>query len=160
MQGWEIMASQDGPTQSMAAWNRWLLGWLTSDQVYCMPQNSLTSAEVVLVPINRDIVGYKSVMIPLTATTVLVVESRRGESYDSQLGAGAYGVIAYIVDTTIDNGNGLAAIQVPTAHAADIRTAHGLVKDALILMGESITVSGVTVRLVNSGDFDTVQISK
>ena len=160
MQGWEIMASQDGPTQSMAAWNRWLLGWLTSDQVYCIPQTSLTSAEVVLVPINRDISGYKSVMIPLTATTVLVLESRRGESYDSQLGAGAYGVIAYIVDTTIDNGNGLAAIQVPTAHAADIRTAHGLVKDALILIGESITVGGVTVRLVNSGDFDTVQISK
>lgn len=160
MQGWEIMASQDGPTQSMAAWNRWLLGWLTSDQVYCIPKTSLTSAEVVLVPINRDIGGYKSAMIPLTATTVLVVESRRGEAYDSQLGAGAYGVIAYIVDTTIDNGNGLAEVQVPTAHTADLRTAHGFVKDALILVGESITASGVTVRLVNSGDFDTVQISK
>jgi hypothetical protein len=99
-------------------------------------------------------------MIPLTATTALIVESRRGEAYDSQLGSGAYGVIAYTVDTTIDNGNGLAAVQVPAAHAADLRTVHGKVKDALILMGESITVSGVTVRLVKSGDFDTVQISR
>ena len=160
MSGWEIMASQDGPTQSMAAWNRWLLGWLTSDQVYCIPKSSLTSAEVILVPINRDFAGHKAVMIPLTATTVLVVESRRGEAYDSQLGSGAYGVIAYTVDTTIDNGNGLAAVQVPAAQAAGLRTAHGIVKDALILMGESITVSGVMVRLVKSGDFDTVQISK
>ena len=160
MSGWEIMASQDGPTQSMAAWNRWLLGWLTSDQVYCIPQSSLTSAEVILVPINRDIAGHKAAMIPLTATTALIVESRRGEAYDSQLGSGAYGVIAYTVDTTIDNGNGLAAVQVPAAHAADLRTVHGKVKDALILMGESITVSGVTVRLVKSGDFDTVQISR
>ena len=160
MSGWEIMASQDGPTQSMAAWNRWLLGWLTSDQVYCIPKSSLTSAEVILVPINRDIVGHKAAMIPLTVTSALVIESRRGEAYDSQLGSGAYGVIVYTVDTTIDNGNGLAAVQVPAAHAADLRTAHGNVKDALILMGESITVNGVTVRLVKSGDFDTVQISK
>jgi len=160
MHGWEIMASQDGPTQSMAAWNRWLLGWLTSDQVYCIPQSSLTSAEVTLVPINRNIAGYKTVMIPLSPSTALVVESRRGEAYDSQLGSGAYGVLAYTVDTTIDNGNGLATVQVPAAHAADLRTAHGSVKDALILTGESITVSGVTVRLVKSGDFDTVQISK
>jgi len=160
MHGWEIMSSQDGPTQSLAAWNRWLLGWLANDQVYCIPKSSLTSAEVVLVPINREIVGYKAVIIPLTATTVLVVESRRGETYDSQLGSGAYGVIAYTVDTTVDGGNGLAEVQVPAAHATDLRTAHGFVKDALILMGESITVSGVTVRLVNSGDFDTVQISK
>jgi M6 family metalloprotease-like protein len=160
MSGWEIMAHQDGPSQSMAAWNRWLLGWLTSEQVYCIPQSSLTSTEVTLVPINRDIAGFKTVMIPLTATTVLVVESRRGETFDSQLGSGVYGVIAYTVDTTIDNGNGLAAVQVPAAHAADLPTTHGYVKDALILIGESVTVSGVTVRLVKSGDFDTVQISK
>ena len=160
MAGWEIMGSQDGPSQSLAAWNRWLLGWLTSEQVYCIPKSSLTSTEVVLVPINKDIAGYKAVMIPLTATTVLIVESRRGEGYDSQLGSGAYGVIAYTVDTTIDNGDGLAAVQVPAAHTTELRTAHGNVKDALILVGESITVSGVTVRMIKSGDFDTVQISK
>ena len=160
MAGWEIMGSQDGPAQSMAAWNRWLLGWLTSEQVYCVPKSSLTNTEVVLVPINKDIAGYKAVMIPLTATTALIVESRRGEGYDSQLGSGAYGVIAYTVDTTIENGNGLAAVQVPAAHTSELRTAHGNVKDALILVGESITVSGVTVRMIKSGDFDTVQISK
>ena len=160
MAGWEIMGSQDGPAQSMAAWNRWLLGWLTSEQVYCVPKSSLTNTEVVLVPINKDIAGYKAVMIPLTATTALIVESRRGEGYDSQLGSGAYGVIAYTVDTTIDNGNGLAAVQIPAAHTTELRTAHGNVKDALILVGESITVSGVTVRMIKSGDFDTVQISK
>ena len=160
MAGFDIMASQDGPSRTLSSWWRFLLGWYNDNQVYCIPSSALTQVTVTLVPIDRSTDGYKAVMVPLTASRILVIESRRREFYDQLFPVGTYGAIAYVIDTTIDNGNGTSVLQVPTGHSTISTPGLPPSHDAFILKGESVTVSGITVTVVESGDYDTVKISK
>jgi len=160
MAGFDIMASQDGPSRTLSSWWRFLLGWYNDNQVYCIPSSALTQVTVTLVPIDRSTDGYKAVMVPLTASRILVIESRRREFYDVLFPVGSYGTIAYVIDTTIDNGDGTSVLQVPIGHSTIWVQGSGPVHDAFILKGESVTVSGITVTLVESDDYDTVKISK
>ena len=127
----------------MIAWHRWLLGWLDEDQVYCLPSDVLDSAEVTLIPIERQAAGIKAAMVPVSDRKVVVVESRRKEGYDSELGdnvfipvgyydedgvrrqralgdIGTSGVIVYTYDTSIHDLNGQARLQVPEGRPTGI----------------------------------------
>lgn len=159
MSGYDIMANQDFG-QELSTWSRFLLGWLDGDQVYCLSISAVTSRDINLVPLNRSIDGYKAVMIPLSATRILVVESRRREYFSTQFPLGSDGAIAYVVDVSVGNGMGSHVLQVPIGH--DLIRPAGLppVYDAFIRKGESITTDGITVTVTESGDYDTVRISK
>lgn len=159
MSGYDIMANQDYG-QGLSSWSRFLLGWLSDNQVYCMRSSSATSTDVTLVPIDRTTDGYKAVMVPLSSTKVLVVESRRREYFSSQFPLGSDGAIAYVVDVSIGNGLGSNVLQVPTGHELISPSGVPPIYDALIRKGESITAGGITVTVTESGDYDTVRISK
>ncbi len=159
MSGYDIMANQDSG-QELSTWSRFLLGWLSDNQVYCLRSTSVTSTEIILVPINRSIDGYKAVMVPLSSTKILVIESRRREYFSSQFPLGSDGAIAYVVDLSVGNGMGSNVLQIPTGHELMRRPGVDTIYDALIRKGESITVGDVTVTVIESGDYDTVRISK
>lgn len=205
---WGIQSSQDGGSQTLIAWHRWLLGWLGEDQVYCLPAEQLTEAEMSLTPLERSASGYKAVMIPLSEHKVIVVESRRAEGYDTKIGnigvgevidgvtkrtwissRGANGLVVYTYDTSVQDGQGQALMQIPAG-----RPGHGVVScpiinclgpdedlnnprlrwdpnddsailinawyDPILRLGDSITVEGVTIELVESGESDRVRISR
>ena len=159
MAGYDIMAAQDYG-QELSTWSRFLIGWLADNQVYCLRSSAVTSTEITLVPINRSIDGYKSVMVPLTSTRILVLESRRREYFSTQFPLGSDGVIAYVVDMSVGNGMGSNVLQVPTGHDFIRPPSVPSIYDAFIRKGESITTGGVTVTVTESGDYDTVRISK
>jgi M6 family metalloprotease-like protein len=159
MSGYDIMANQDFG-QELSTWSRFLIGWLADNQVYCLRSSAVTSTEITLVPINRSTDGYKSVMVPLTSTRILVLESRRREYFSSQCPLGSDGVIAYVVDTSVGNGMGSNVLQIPTGHELMRPVGTPPIYDAFIRKGESITTGGVTVSVTESGDYDTVRISK
>ena len=140
MYNWGMMSNQDGGSQTLIAWHRWLLGWLDEDQVYCLPSNVLDSVEVTLVPIEREAEGFKAAMVPVSDRLVIVVESRREEGYDSNLSEknavgyydddgirrrgwqrdyGTSGVIVYTHDTSIQDHNGQTRLQVPEGRIND-----------------------------------------
>jgi len=139
MYHWGIMSNQDGGSQTLIAWHRWLLGWLDENQVYCLPSSVLDSVEVTLTPIEREIEGFKAAMIPINDQKLIVVESRREEGYDANLGNnavgyydnegirrrgwqrdyGTSGVIVYTHDTSIQDGNGQTRLQVPEGRIND-----------------------------------------
>lgn len=159
MSGYDIMANQDYG-QELSTWSRFLIGWLADNQVFCLRSSAVTSTEITLVPINRSTDGYKSVMVPLTSTRILVLESRRREYFSSQFPLGSDGVIAYVVDVTVGNGMGSNVLQIPTGHENMRPVGTPPIYDALIRKGESITTGGVIVTVTESGDYDTVRISK
>jgi len=159
MAGYDIMALQDYG-QELSAWSRFLINWLSENQIYCLRSSSLTSVDVTLVPINRTTDGYKAVMVPLTSTKILVVESRRREYFSLQFPLGSDGAIAYVVDVSIGNGLGSNVLQIPTGHTNIQPAGIPPFFDAFIRKGESITTGGVTVTVTESGDYDTVRISK
>ena len=84
----------------MFAWSRWQLGWLRDTQVACITS---FPASVWLTPLAIP-GGIKAVVVPLTETTALVVESRRKLGYDSRLKK--EGALLYKVDSSVPNGEG------------------------------------------------------
>ena len=92
--------SQSHPRVEMFAWSRWQLGWLRDTQVACVTS---FPTSVQLTPLATP-GGIKAVVVPLTETTALVVESRRALGYDFHLRK--EGALVYKVDTSVPTGEG------------------------------------------------------
>jgi len=209
---WAVMSAQHGNAREVIAWDRWLLGWLGDEQVYCRPSDSLTGVEVSLSPLTREEKGYKAAMIPVSDRKVIVVESRRAEGYSATAGNmaiavdvdgirkrrslrdyGAEGLLVYTYDTSVIDGTGQAWVQIPDGRPSEwgpatcpitecfrpeelatVRENPWLVwdpdnpdnilvethLDPLLRPGDSITVEGVTIELIESGKSDRVRITR
>jgi M6 family metalloprotease-like protein len=138
------------------SWDRYLQGWLPEEQVACLPKTSLTTAgtTVALGPLERQNTATKSVMVPLTSSKILVMESRKNEGYD-HIVTGHEGVLVYTVDMTIGTlGGGYRTQRRPGSTDPNF-------EDAALHVGDTITVEGVTVMVTaTSADGDTVKVTK
>ena len=144
---WSLMNDIAGLGLEYFAFERWQLGWLDDDQIVCQ-----TSGEhVTLISAIEQEGGTKAVMVPLSKTTVLVVESRRAVGYDAKIPR--EGVLVYRVDTAIPTGRG--PIQVLTEAQND-----PLFKKAPLAEGQSLTYCGITITNDKSyPDADEVRVS-
>jgi len=155
---WNIMASAwSSKAIELGAWDRYLQGWLTNTQVGCIKKEDLNSAgtkfEINSLVSQND--KQKSVMVPLSATKILVMESRRNEGFDV-IPANEEGLIVYTVDVSVPQLGGGYVIQ-PRKGV----TAESSYQDAALHVGDSITVEGVTITVISTNKFgDTVRVSK
>ena len=111
--GWplSLMQTQAGLSLALNAWDRFVLGWMPDQQVYCDSLESLKSAEINLSPLERADYSTKMIAIKLTDSKLLIVEAhgmgewalRRPTQYYAFEDTGFYGVVAYIVDTQFKN---------------------------------------------------------
>jgi len=154
---WDIMAqSWSNQAIEFGAWDRYLQGWLTNEQVGCLTKDSLSSSgvSVTLNPLERQNDAQKAVMIPLSSTKILVMESRRNEGLDV-LSAQQEGLIVYTVDMKIGQLGGGYIIQPRTGF-----TDKSSYTDAALHPGDSITVEGVKISVTSaSKDGDVVTLS-
>jgi M6 family metalloprotease-like protein len=83
-------------------WDRYLQGWLPEAQVSCLPKTGLTKSDstVVLSPLVRQNTATKVVLVPLSTSKILAIESRKNEGYD-HIVPSHEGVLVYTVDITI-----------------------------------------------------------
>jgi len=128
--------SQSHPRVEMFAWSRWQLGWLRDTQVACITS---FPASVQLTPLPTS-GGIKAVVVPLTETTALVVESRRILGYDFRLRK--EGALVYKIDTSVQSGEGpivVGSISKPPDHSALLGPGEVWNSD-----GYSVTVKEVT----------------
>ena len=168
--GFDMMANQDGPSRTLGGWLRFVMGWLTDSQVFCKPFSDLTSTQLMLAPIDDRRSGLKAVMIPISETKLIVVESRRhnkkfdcansGES--TNVWRGRNGVIVYTADMTLGHGEGFQTLVAPSG-----RGLHSLATcsappqlDALLQTGDSVVTNGVKISVVKSATYDTIEITK
>lgn len=153
---WGIMAnSWSNGAIEHNGWDRYLQGWLSKSQVACLPKASLTAAgtSVKLSPLVRQNADTKVAMVPLSASRILVMESRKIEGYDA-MQPGEQGVLVYTVDMTTGHLKGGYVTQ-PRPGSTD----RAWFTDAALRAGDSVTVDGVVVTVValdSSGD--TVKI--
>ncbi len=128
--------SQSHPRAEMFAWSRWQLGWLRDTQVACITSFP-ASVQLTPLPIPG---GIKAVVVPLTETTALVVESRRILGYDFRLRK--EGALVYKIDTSVQSGEGpivVGSISKPPDHSALLGPGEVWNSD-----GYSVTVKEVT----------------
>ena len=142
-------SSYESNSPSLFAYERWNLGWLDDSQIKCMNESKTTQ---LITPV-ETIGGVKAVMVPISKTKAVVIESRRPLGIDSKLAKS--GALVYVVDST--NQSGLGPVKV---YPSDVTSDPRYLK-APRAVGEKITIEGVTVTVTQSNESgDTVEVSK
>jgi len=171
-----VMDNQNGSSVMLNVWDTFFTGWMGSDELYCMPIEE-ESKEITLIPLERLQHGPRGVIVPISDTNALVIESHRAEGWgkrmlDSEYGrkfgvtsTASYGVSVYWIDTTTDTNRYAGSSGFIDSDAGD-RWADNLVPSGvsrpfdLLISGDKVSYRGVTVEFVKSGDYDTVRITK
>ena len=95
-----LMGFIDGSAPGFFAFERWQLSWLDDEQIICQMTSDQTTT---LTPIETQ-GGIKAVIVPISESKALVVESRRPVGADAELVKS--GALVYLADTSIYSGKG------------------------------------------------------
>ena len=144
--GFSSMGFTGGDAFEYFAFERWQLGWLDDNQIICQ----LDADQTTTLSAIETAGGVKTVIVPLGPNRILVIESRRALGYDEKISK--EGALVYVVDTTIASGYGTLVVY-PILAGDPYRYKSPLA------VGESITVEGVTVTVIEATEQgDTVQV--
>jgi M6 family metalloprotease-like protein len=145
--GFSLMGFIEGKAPEYFAFERWQLGWLDDDQIYCQ----LNGERILPLTAIETPGGLKAVMVPLSEKKVVVVESRRAAGYDANLEK--EGALVYTVDTSLGSGEGTLVIY-PMLENDPYRY------QSPLAVGETVTLEGVTVTVLDATlQGDTIQVS-
>jgi hypothetical protein len=153
---WGNMSGMQG---ELLTWDKWTIGFIADTQVRCAPSDSSTTHW--LRPSSSKGSFEKLLVIPLSATQGIAVESRRSTGYNYKYPKASEGALVYTIDTT-ETRHGYGMYVKPPAQRATNRQGNGFSRgDAALKKGESVTVSGVKISVINSGSFgDVVKVEK
>lgn len=141
----DVMGNLWGRAPEFLAYHRWRLGWIDDNQIYCLQENE---NRIQLSPIEQA-GGVKAVVVPISDHEVVVIESRRALGYDEELFE--EGALVYSVDSDLDAV--IAGVVVYPDLGEDK-------SEAPLSVGESVTVSGVTVEVISAdGAGDVVLVT-
>ena len=97
-----IMNRDNAGARGILSWEAFLVGWFDEEDIACISKANLTDKfELELLSIDElgSEGGLKSLMIRLSESKILVIESR-GQGTWSLLGDKEQGIIAYVIDIT------------------------------------------------------------
>jgi M6 family metalloprotease-like protein len=163
--GYEIMANQGGATRTMSSWLRWLAGWLDDEQVACTTKATIEDEFYELTPIN-NVSGEKELLIiKLSDTKALVVESRRFDTYfDRPSPNNKNGLLVYTVDATKGSAQGNQALLSPrdiTKYLVEPMWRTSSELDAMFFQGDSVVFEGIKIEAYSIGkNSDVVRVTK
>jgi hypothetical protein len=163
LSGYDIMANQGGASRTINSWLRWVAGWLDDDQIICLTRDSITDQYFELNPINGVEGTLEALVITLSDTKAVVVESRRFDEYfDRATQNSKDGLLVYTIDATRSSSQGSQALLSPRDITKYIdektwRTGHEL--DAVFFQGDSVEIDGITIEATSIGaDSDVVRV--
>jgi hypothetical protein len=159
------MASQDGPNRQLSGWLRFLLDWLAPDQVYCKNLETTNSVKFSLDPVASSSTRLKMAGIRISDTKLLAIESRRLDNrFDcsSNTHFKKNGVIVYIVDSTQGHVTGETLSLVSPSNRVLTRSFCNTPtqQDPVMNVGDYVDVLGLRIKVLESGAFDTVEITR
>jgi len=184
--GWPlgIMTTQSGISYALNPWEQFLLDWLPPEQIYCDEARTLKSVTLSLSPVEREDKQTKMAVIKLSPTRAIVVESHGIDKWsnfkfgDREFPPGFYSVMAYIVDldkavrppglsdgSSSSNDDWAWAVwqKVDGGSSNRFNTSVGDRKnlgDYVAVLGDSFVIEGVRIKLIGTGDYETIEITK
>jgi M6 family metalloprotease-like protein len=128
------------------AFERWVLGWIDDDQIYCHEGGEITmEIEAIENP-----GGTKALMVPVDSTSALVVESRRQIGFDKK---GKEGALVYLVNTALPGGSG------PIQVKPGVQSAYEFLQDAPMVKGDTYSFRNIFMEVLESNeDSDKVKV--
>lgn len=165
LNGYDIMANQGGASRTLTAWLRWLAGWLDDSQVACVTKESITENFFEIEPINRVSGKLESVVIRLSSTKVVVIESRRFDpQFDRLTRNSKNGLIAYVVDATKATAQGNQALLSPrdiNKYLDEPTWRSGQELDAIFFQGDYVVIEGIRIEAHTIGETaDIIRLSR
>ena len=154
---WSAMANGFSAPEFMA-WERFLLGWLSAEQVRCIEnfdQGAFTSKLSSLSAMDNE---AKTILIKQGGSKILVIESRRSSDLNF-LSKEEEGVLVYTIDVNVRGNDGAANLVFNTPKIRKSANSGGLV--GTLNSGETVTSGGIKVEILSSdASGDIVRVSK
>lgn len=160
--GLDIMSNQDGESKELSGWMRFVTGWMPDEKVYCKQLNNLKNIDITLTPLSETKDGIKMMVIPVSSTKAVVIESRRENKFSCQMPSKRNGVLVYTYDATLSHGQDFLKPVTPTGRMAEASLNCRVVPypNPIIYEGQKITVDGITIELLKSSNYDKLRISR
>jgi len=151
---WTLMTPHGG---DLSAWEKWILGFVTDSQVHCVNPNQTTTRWIV--PSSVKSKEKKLVVIPISQTKGIVLESIRAAGLYYKISKQSEGVLPYVVDLEIvGHGLGMKLI-LPTNRNPN--QPPFFLSQAPLREGESVISNGFKITVVESGNFgDVIKVEK
>jgi M6 family metalloprotease-like protein len=148
-QTYDLMGNQDS-RRELSGWSRFAVTkWIEDEWVFCKDKANIKSEIVNLTKLNSKEAGHKIIVIPLSPTKSLIVESRMTNKFSGidLIKGRTDGVFVYTYDATL-------------GHNEDYFTQASLETDPILIRGESVTYDGVTIKVLSVGSQDKILITK
>lgn len=161
----DLMGGQEGPSRELNGWMRFLAGWLVDEKIYCKAATNLTDLKLTLAPLSDQKSGLKLAIIPVSQTKAVLVESRRFTKFSCGP-KDRNGVLVYTYDARLSHGEDFLVPIRPTGRpVVNINTPESPCwtqpfADPLLYEGDSVTVEGMTIKVLQSGDYDQIQVQR
>jgi M6 family metalloprotease-like protein len=158
----DLMGNQDGYAKELSGWLRFVAGWLDDEKVYCQELQKLVSTELTLEPLSGTRNGLKMVVIPISESKALIVESRRETKFSCTMPTKKNGVLTYLYDATLAHAENFLIPLTPTGRSNESSSNCPVVPqpDPLLRQGEKMNFEGITIEVLESKDMDRIRISK
>ena len=176
--GWGVEWGRYTYSEALLPWNQMILDWINPDQYYCVSANNIVKTNVTLVPQESELAGLRTIFIRVSTSEVLMVVSFRKDVWGYQIPDDFYGTMVALIDTSkqldwsgehIDDKFDGVKYQRPGLWLHPVNQVqddnswtneHTGEGGALMYLGDEITYKGITIKLVKSNNFDTVEISR
>jgi hypothetical protein len=149
---WGIMFDK---ASDWLAVHKWVLQMISDDQVRCAPKNKTTIHWLKPSTINGSF--EKLLIVPISSTKYLAVESIRPYGYSFKIPKCQLGALVYVISNWGSNNE--KTIQIPTKTKKDYCFNATESELGALVKGDAISYEGVTISILESGDFgDVVQV--
>lgn len=154
---WDIMSWDLVPDPGFYAWEKFILGWITPDQVACLTSPSAQPITTYLSAVELPSADTKMLVLRISASQALVIESHRKDEVDP-LSSSQEGVLVYKLD--VSKGSNEGAISVlynkPKVSQSNAKFLYGTLSEGDSVMSDGLTIT--VLKHANGGDY--VSISK
>jgi len=157
--GWWTMMTPFGG--DLSVWEKWIMGFVQDSQIQCVVNPQSSSHWIA--PASVQTQESKAIIIPISSTKVVVVESIRPAGLHYKIPQNLQGVLVYEIDLTkSDHGMGMK-LSLPTNRAVNSNPfAFGFfLGDAPLRKGDRTTSNSYEIEVVEAGNFgDVIKITK
>jgi len=151
---WTLMTPSGG---DLSSWEKWILGFITDSQVHCLSVKEPTTRWIV--PSSVKSKEKKLIVIPISQTKGIMIESIRAAGLYYKIPKASEGVLVYVADLDIaGHGLGLKLV-LPTNRNPN--QPPFFLSQATFREGESVVSNGYKITVVESGNFgDVIKVER
>ena len=153
--GWLTLMTPYGG--DFTTWEKWILGFIQDSQIQCVSGSS--SSTHWIAPSTVKTTESKAIVIPLSATKAIVVETLRPGGLYYKIPKETQGALVYVVDL-LDTGHGMGMkLSLPVGR--NVNNKPFFMASYPLKLGDSTVTNGYKITIVESGTFgDVVKVEK